>query len=195
MKGRKIIQFGILLVTSLACRFLTLEAKATETPVISTGTRTYENEIFSFTIPAGWGTMEEVWERPMPPEKDYYGLGLQEIITIQYPPDQGQGTGFFTVASSPLAGGEDLESRFTQAYELASPAIENVSKQLFERGTLSGHEITYKRPWGEPWWQFRDIWLEKDGLIYVLSFHTHINGFENYASVFDQILDNFRFKQ
>lgn len=113
---------------------------------------------------------------------------------IQYPPDQGKGRVFFVVASSPLAEGQDLESRFTQAYQMAVPEIENASQQLFERGELAGYEITYKRPWGEPWWQFRDVWLEKDGAIYVLSFYASPNSFESYTDTFDQILESFRFK-
>jgi hypothetical protein len=191
MKERKIILIGILLVTTLACRIVTPEPKEP----ISTEARTYENEIFSFTIPAGWQTNEEIWESTITPGTDYLGLGVEEIISIQYPPHQGRFGGCLTVASSSLASGEDLESRFTQTYEYIIPEMKNVSKQLFERGTLSGLEITYQRPVGEPWWQFHDIWLEKDGSIYVLSFHTLTNGFEDYAAIFDQILDSFQFKE
>ncbi len=194
MMKSKTILFGILLVTSLACRFLTSAQKATETPIVPIEARPYENEVFSFTIPTGWRTSEEVWNRPIPPEKDYYGLGVQEIITIQNPPEPGQGNAFFAVASSPLASGEDLESRFTRAYQTAIPEIEDASKQPFEQGTLSGYEITYKRPWGEPWWQFYDIWLEKDAVIYVLSFHTAPNTFADHTDTFDQILESFRFR-
>ena len=175
------ISFGFLLVMSLACRLTPTEA------------RTFENEIITFTIPAGWQTMDEVWDRPASPE-EYYGLGVQELVMIQYPPNPGQGKVFFAVASSPLADGQNLESRFTQAYQMAVPEIENVSKKMFEQGELSGYEITYKRPWGEPWWQFRDIWLEKDAVIYVLSFHASPNSFETYSDTFNQILGSFQFK-
>lgn len=167
---------------SLACRLTPTEV------------RTFENETITFTIPADWQTMEEIWDRPASLEKDYKGLGVQEIVTIQYPPEQAQGRVFFVVASSPLAGGQDLESRFTQAYQTAVPKIEDASKHLFEQGELSGYEITYRRPWGEPWWQFRDIWLEKNSVIYVLSFYASPNSFETYSDTFDQILKSFQFK-
>lgn len=167
---------------SLACRLTTTEA------------RTFENEIITFTIPAGWKTREEVWGQPASLEQDYKGLGVKELIMVQYPPERGQGKAFFVVASSPLASGQDLESRFTQAYQMAVPAIEDASRQLFKQGKLSGYEITYRRPWGESWWQFRDIWLEKDTTIYVLSFYASPNSFETYSDAFDQILESFQFK-
>jgi hypothetical protein len=175
------VSFGVLLVMSLACRITSTEA------------RTFENEILTFTIPAGWQTTEEIWDRPASLEGDYKGLGVQELVTIQYPPDRGQGKVFFVVASSPLAGGQDLESRFIQAYQMAVPEIEDASKQLFEQGELSGYEITYRRPWGEPWWRFRDLWLEKDSVIYVLSFYASPDSFETYSDTFEQILASFQF--
>ena len=124
-------------------------------------TRVFEHEKFSFTIPSEWKTHEEVWERPMPADADYYGLGLTTLITIQTPPGKGEGRAFFSVASSPLAGGVDLEGRFNMAYENPMPEIKDASRQAYERDGLSGFEITYDRPWGEPWWRFHDIWLGK----------------------------------
>ena len=179
---RIVISLGSLLIMSLACRL---------TP---TGARTFENETISFTIPAGWQTMDEIWDRPASLQKDYKGLGVQEIVTIQYPPKQAKGKAFFVVASSPKVDGQDLESRFTQAYEMANPEIEGESKHLFEQGELSGYEIIYRRPWGEPWWQFRDIWLEHNSTVYVLSFYASPYSFETYSDTFNQILESFQFK-
>ena len=195
MKKAVCLMFGVLLVGILACGGLTPQPEATETLVFSRPARPYENENFSFTIPADWGTMEEVWKYVSTPGADYYGLGVGEIITIQYPAYQGQGDAFFAVAASPLADGETLESRFNKAYENPVPEIKGVIQQTFELGALSGLEISYDRPWGEPWWHFRDIWLEKDGMIYVLSCQTYITNFDDHAAIFDQILAGFQFKE
>ncbi len=176
------ISLGFLLVMALACR-LTLSEE-----------RPFENESFTFTIPAGWQTMEEIWDRPAAIEQEHKGLGVNELILIQYPPEQGKGEAFFAVSSSPLANEQDLESRFTQAYQGLAPEIEDVSQQSFELGELSGYEISYRRPWGEPWWQFRDVWLEKDAVVYVLSFYASPDSFETYADPFDQILESFQFE-
>jgi hypothetical protein len=156
--------------------------------------RTFENDAFSFTIPADWKTSEEVWDRPHSSGQEYYGLGVQELVTIQYPTIPGKGKAFFAVASSQMQDGQDLESRFNQAYQNATPKIQDTVKQSFEQGGLSGYEISYNRPWGEPWWKFRDIWLEKDNVIYVLSFHAPPNSFETYNDTFEKILENFQFK-
>jgi hypothetical protein len=99
------------------------------------------------------------------------------------------------VASSPLADGQDLEARFTQAYQMAVPEIKDASKCLFQKGELSGYEITYRRPWGEPWWQFRDIWVEKNSMVYVFSFYASPDSFETYSDTYNQILESFQFKE
>ncbi len=157
--------------------------------------RTFENENFSFTIPADWKTFEEIWNRPGVSGREYYGLGVQELVTIQHPPMQGKGKAFFAVASSRLQDGQDLESRFNQAYQLATPEIRDAVKQSFKQGDLSGYEITYSRPWGEGWWKFHDIWLERNREIYVLSLHASPDSFESYSDVLEQILESFKFKR
>lgn len=175
------ILFGLLLLVSTACGGAGTEA------------RTYDGEQFTFTIPAGWKTMEEVWDRPASPGREYYGLGVEEIVMIQYPPEQGQGSAFFAVASSSLSAGQDLESRFRQAYQGAVPEIQNAEEKMVELGGIPGYEITYERPWGEPWWKFRDTWLEVDDTVYVLSYHTLPNSFESYSETYNQILESFHF--
>ena len=194
----KLVIASLLLVASLACRFLfpnweeppTIISPPFESP------RPFENEKFSFTIPAGWQTMEELWQQPQDQERDYYALGVEEIIMITSAREQADGpySVYFAVASSPLASGTDLDTRFHQTYDLLIPELREVSQQKFDNGTLSGLEITYQRPWGEPWWQFRDLWVEKDAVIYVLSFHASPNDFEQDQDDFDLILNSFKFK-
>lgn len=198
MKPRKLIVVSLLLFASLACRFLFPNWEEPPTIISSPfeSSRPFENEKFSFTIPAGWQTMEELWEQPQKIGRDYYGLGVGEIIMITNAKVQVDGTysSYFAVASSPLAGGTDLETRFHQAYDPLISELREVSQQKFDNGTLSGLEITYQRPWGEPWWQFRDIWVEKDAVIYVLSFHGSPNDFETYKDDFELILQSFNFE-
>ncbi len=157
------------------------------------GVRTFEHAAFTFSIPPGWKTLEEIWKRPAS-SGEYYGLGVQSLVTIQYPPVQGQGRAFFAVASSPLSEGQDLQSRFTQAYRAIGPEIQDASTRPIQWDNFSGYEATYARAWGESWWRFRDIWLEKDGVIYVLSFHASPESFATYADTFEQISASFRFK-
>jgi hypothetical protein len=142
--------------------------------------------------------MEELWLRPSEPGRDYYALGVEEIIMITNARMQADGSSssgaYFAVASSALAGGTDLETRFHQTYDPLIPDLREVSQQEFDISTLSGLEITYQRPWGEPWWQFRDIWVERNAVIYVLSFHAPPNSFTKNRNDFDSILNSFSFK-
>jgi len=198
MNARKLIVPSFLLFAGLACRFLipnweeppTLISSPFESP------RPFENEEFSFTMPAGWQTMEELWQKPQNPGRDYYALGIGEVIMITNARLQVDGpySAYFAVASSPLAGGTDLETRFHQTYDPLIPELREVSQGEWEAGSLSGLEMTYQRPWGEPWWQFHDLWVEKDAMIYVLSFHATPGDFEQHQVDFDLILDSFSFK-
>lgn len=153
-----------------------------------------DNKYFSFNIPDGWKTKEEVFGNDAASGQEFKGLGVQELVFIQYPSGKGQGKAFFVVASSPMVAGEDLESRFTQVYQSAVPEIEDLSQTSFEKGTFVGYEISYRRPWGEPWWQFRDVWLEHNGMVFVLSFYAAPGKLDSYNEPYHQILDSFQFK-
>jgi hypothetical protein len=196
VNNRKIVLLAGLLILTLSCQLSAPgQQHVEETPAAAAQGRVYESDTFRFTIPAGWGTYEEVWGRPMQADDDYYGLGVTTVVTIQHPPEKGQGNAFFSVATSRLAEGESLESRLNLAYANAVPEIEDESRQVFIRDELSGIEILYRRPWGEPWWKFRDIWLEKDAVVYVLSFHASPNGFDSFGDPFGRILESFTFSE
>ena len=198
MNSRRSIAASLLLLTSLTCRLLSpnMEEPPTQSTQHFESPLLFENEKFSFTIPAKWQTMEDLWNKPQTAGRDYYALGVSEIIMITNAREQADGTysAYFAVASSPLAGGMDLETRFHQTYDPLLPDLREVSQQKTDRGALSGLEITYQRPWGEPWWQFRDLWVERDAVIYVLSLHAAPNDFEQHQDDFDLILNSFNFK-
>jgi len=58
-----------------------------------------------------------------------------------------------------------------------------------------GFEFRYSRPWGEPCWRFRDIWLTHGATAYLLSFHTLPAASERYAEELDAILASFTFAE
>ena len=62
MNARKLVIASFLLLTSLACRFLVpnWEEPPALIPPLFDSPLLFENEEFSFTIPAGWQTMEEL---------------------------------------------------------------------------------------------------------------------------------------
>ena len=159
------------------------------------GPRAYESEAFGLTVPAGWETYADTWGSEMPAGRDYYGLGVNWVFTMQHPAGKGKGKAFFSVATAALEDGETLAERFERGYADPMPEIEDVVKGPYSRGGLSGLTINYRRPWGEPWWRFNDIWLEKDGVVYVLSFHTYPGSYDSSVELMDQIVDSFYVKE
>jgi len=186
VNNSKLLLMGGIILTMIACQLVTPGTKA----------KVFDHPSFSFTIPAGWQTMEELWQRPQEMGRDYYALGVGEIIMITNARVQADGPygAYFAVASSPLAGGADLETRFHQTYDPLIPNLRAVSQQKFTASSLTGLEITYQRPWGEPWWQFRDIWVEQNAVIYILSFHALPGDFETHSEEYELILQSFNFK-
>ena len=194
MDARKLTAVVLVLIASLSCRALipNREEPTTSVPPLTGEARTFGNGNFSFTIPAGWQTMEEFWQQPQQMDRDYYGLGVTEIIMITSATKPN--SAYFAVASSPLAGGTDLGTRFHLTYDPLQPDLRDASQQIFDNGVLSGFEISYQRPWGEPWWRFRDIWVEHNAVIYVLSFHSSPDYFDQRQDDFEAILNSFVFK-
>lgn len=149
--------------------------------------RTFENDDFILTIPAGWGMRMS--------GSDYYDLGTKELVTFHNAPLVTDSRAFLTISVDALEAGEDLQTRVDAAYAVQMTPIEDMAQQVFGQGGLTGFEATYRRPWGEPWWQFRDVWFEKDGRCYLLSFQAPPNSFEDRAAEFDAILKSFSFKE
>ena len=181
MKDWKIILIGVLVLATLSCRFLSPDTRTDEESI-------YENDAFSFTIPADWKMALF--------GGDYYDLNVEKVVTIYDNPIMFWSKAFFTVATSPLDG--ELETRFVQTYEgieLWDPLSIDVKSQAYKQGALSGLEFSYTFAYGEGVYNFHDIWVEKGGFVYVLSFRTRQGEFNNYTDIFEEILDSFRFKE
>lgn len=160
--------------------------------LFSSNPNIFEYTAFSFTYPSNWQTMEELWggERQ---NKNYEGLGLQEIIMITSVRKKGQFGAWFAVATKALSEGESLDSVFETTYSNIKTSIRSESETT---GDLNGIPVLikdYERASGEPWWRYHDVWLEKDGTIYLLSFHC-LGSIEKYQEDLDLILNRFTLK-
>ena len=171
MIKRIISLFGALFITSLACS-------------ISAQADVFENDGFIFSIPEGW-----LWGSG---DIRIFGSAFQQIVGIRNP--QGLlSSGNFTVLTSPLNDEASLETRFTQTYTEIVP-FDGVPKQEVVVDEFPGYEISYINNMGTALWFYRDIWLEKENVIYVLSFSCLGNSKDDFTPIFDQILDGFSFK-
>lgn len=182
-------KFKLILVASLFVAMVCLVLY-----VVGQKEKIYEGDNFRFTIPSGWKTFPEIWGSPIPAGTDFYGLGVTTDITLQYPTGKGKGKAFFSVASGNAVNGESLEARVKRAYEDSVTEIKDLSITETTRGDMDACQVNYSRPWGEPWWTFQDLWLQKDDVVYVLSFHSSAGSFSDYMETVGGILDSFEFK-
>ncbi len=175
---------GIFLITLIALCLVACQPS---------GPGLFDHPAFSFTYPADWQLMSELYENQQG-GGDYYQLGLDVIEMVTSTRKPGRSSVYFAVASTPLPPGSDLETVFHQTYAGIADQLREVSEETIPFGEQQAYAITYQRPFGEPWWQFRDIWLEKDGTIYLLSFHAMPGKFQESAEEFQAILDQFIWK-
>jgi hypothetical protein len=151
----------------------------------------YDDPNFSFQYPETWQTMTDLWGDRYQPGQEYYQLGVNEIIMVTSVKKQGESGAWFAVASAPSAGAIDLESVVRETYTPFMDALQDYAERNTTVAGIDGFEVTYKRPWGEPWWRFRDIWLVNDSVLYLLSFHAYPTSFDSFQEDFDFILNNF----
>jgi hypothetical protein len=168
---RKISFFAILCMTILACS-------------LSPQAGIFETDRFSFNVPKDWK-----WGGR---DTRLFGSSFQEIVGIRNPKGLFPSANF-TILTSPINDEANLEIRISQTYaEIESSGV--LSKQEVEVDGFPSYEISYTNNIGEAMFFFRDIWLEKDSVIYVLSFSCLNNSTDSFASTFDQIQGSFSFK-
>jgi len=97
--------------------------------------RTFENDDFILTIPAGWGMSMD--------GSEYFDLGTVESITFYDNPLRSDAGAFLTVSTDALEAGEDLEGRANAAYSVQMTTIEDLVLRTYEQGGLVGIEATY----------------------------------------------------
>ena len=107
----------------------------TADPGAAAAGRTFENDDFILTIPAGWGMSMD--------GRDYFDLGTLEVITFYDNPQRTDAKAFLTISSAALEPGEDLEQRANAAYSVQQTGIEELVLKPYEQGGLVGIEATY----------------------------------------------------
>lgn len=152
------------------------------------GPQTYQDPAFSFSYPADWQSMAELFDTYQA-GGEYYKLGFSEQVTVTSVREKGDSGAYFAVATRPLEQGTALEDVFHDTYAQISAEITDASEATRSLGGLNGYEMRYRRPWGEPWWQFQDVWLQVDGTIYLLSAHAY--NLADYQETLDAILESF----
>ena len=153
--------------------------------------RVHTSPTYQFTIPSNWQTMAELWGSEYQKGKEYNQLGVMQEVMITSVRQRGEFGAWFAVASAPLPAGKSLEQTYRAAYASHKAQFRKVSEETTSVAGSAGFAMIYQRPSGEPWWQYRDVWLDHDGVVYVLSIH-YLPGHDmDYQQAYDQMIGSF----
>jgi hypothetical protein len=106
---------------------------------------TYDHADFSFDLPDEWQLMSALWPNYQS-GRDYYRLGVTEIVMVTIVKKQGQAGAYFAVASTPKPADASLEDLFHATYAQISEEIQDVSENPIVVGGVPGLEIYHRRP-------------------------------------------------
>ncbi len=155
---------------------------ATPTPPPGVDTFTFDHERFTFDYPSHWTNREDRYPGFVQPNPEF---GTEEPASVS-----GDGLGFFIGLRS-LPEGTDLQTLVDDTYDrlVEGDMIEEMLSQ--GESTVDGLpalERVYKRFWGEPLIQQRDLWAERDGQVYVVSCRTSPSRFDELMPLCDQVI-------
>lgn len=156
----------------------------------SLASKRYEYFNLSFKYPLSWRPMGEVSESYQK-GRDFMWMGLTEDLTVTSVKKVEEKGAYFSVASLESTDGR-IDADIDFIYALNEADMRNFSKRPITFGGINAQMATYDRIWQNQWYQFHDVWIDKGGLLYLLSFRA--DDLSLYQSEMDMILDSFTFK-
>jgi hypothetical protein len=152
----------------------------------------YETAGLAFEVPAGWVRIEEVFPAYRPGRDAEKGAEVVAVVV-----DPGSATPFeryttsFAVLRRPLPPGLDLQAAFDAGYRDVVGLVP-LAEGTLQLAGATALEKTYRRPWGEPWFTLRDVWLQSGATVYVLSCKALPQAFEAQRERCEAIVQSFR---
>ncbi|HJX39470.1 MAG TPA: PsbP-related protein, partial [Anaerolineae bacterium] len=141
----------------------------------------WENEELSFDYPGDWRTLSEIWRQPA-------DIGVADPGTAT--PWEKYLTSV-RIEEQALPEGSTLEAVFEETDPQAERAISEGTTTV--DGAVA-YERIYEKFHGEPLRKIREVWLEKEGTIYIISCWSTPGHFEEAQSDFDLIVGSFHVK-
>lgn len=187
----------VLLISFLIIWVMVSTAGCIENP--SNSSQSFHNNAISFNYPAQWVTFSEFWPSTFGFEYNYSfdeDLNATEMVGVLNPDSGTYNEKFSTsvmIKTRPSAG--DLKSVFEATYALLAQQYNATYREVSERTlTLDGvtaYEKVYQLPHGEPYYQIREIWLEKNHEIYIISCKSFISNYNESQTDFNLIINSF----
>lgn len=152
----------------------------------------FENDKVSFDYPRDWRTLSEISPGYEPGRDE--ALNADEVAWVALP---GSATSV-RIYSRELPPASSLKSVCEETYK-TTWISQYVKSHTISEGTITvdgvtAYERVYQRPHGEPWYQIRDVWLEKGGRIYILSCWATPGSFDEAQDEFNLIISSFHVK-
>jgi hypothetical protein len=171
---------------------------ASPTPYPATLLKHFENSFVSFDYPQELVIFQS-GDTPSACFPDFQ-LGSELVVGLGAPKflDRGQYYRSIRVFRLAMPPGSNLESIFMEAYRpiekkyLPEPGVLNLSVRITIDG-LTALQKTYRITSGEPSYELRDIWIQKDNQIFILSIwsvYTNPDDFSLFQSGADAFLNS-----
>jgi hypothetical protein len=145
----------------------------------------------AFDYPDGWQSLSEIWpsyQGGHNPEFDADELtgaaDTSRSLTQRY-------TASVIVMTREIPDGASMADVYDQVYAAMPSVRGSITEGTLTVDGVTAYERIYEHPSGEPWYRIRDIWLERNGRIYILSCRTLPGSFDAAQEDFDAIVASF----
>jgi hypothetical protein len=149
----------------------------------------FDHAQFSFTPLAGW----QAHAGPAATGKTA-GNYLMMNMNILAEANTGSYTPRVTISSRALPAGSNLEQEVNLAYSARPGSTRAVTRSSAEVDGAPALVQRYEYPLGEPWYDFSDTWVVKNGQVYLVACQTKLNPSDSDLQGCQQILNSLRFK-
>lgn len=162
----------------------------------------YNDQEISFNYPSHWMTFTDFWPNtygsPYKASIDR-NLNATEIMGVLNPRTTSNQLKYSTsVKIEKKNMTNNLKDTFDQTYNSLKQdkgeLYQEISQKTFMVDGVVAYEKVYKIPHGEPWFQVRDVWIEKNGMIYILSCWCIPEDFNKSQDDFNLIINSFHVK-
>jgi PsbP-like protein len=169
-------------------------------------TKSFQNKEIYFSYPSSWVSFSDFWPSNFgfsyKPSTDQE-LNATVITGVLDPKSNTPIEKYSTsVKIETKNNSGTLKETFDNTYSSLSHSskasgkslFQNISERILTVDGVSAYEKVYKIPHGEPYYQIRDVWIYKNGKIYIISCRAFPNNFNQSQNDFDIIINSFHVK-
>ena len=169
-------------------------------------TKNFQNKQISFSYPSSWISFSDFWVVNFGfsynPSSDHE-LNAK-IITRVLDPKSNTNIEKYSpsvkIETKKKSG--TLKKTFDNTYTSLSQSsrvsnkslFQNLSERIYTIDGVTAYEKVYKIPHGEPYYQIRDVWIYKNGKIYIISCRAFPKNFNQCQNDFNIIINSFHVK-